>query len=88
MNKTPKNIENPLELPDDNAIPKEVIASSIGIVKRFEFSAKLQRMSTIVRSLSNPADCFRLYVKGSPEKIFELCLPNTIPKNFHEVNLF
>jgi len=42
-------------------------------------------MSTIVRNLQNETDFFRLHVKGSPEKIFELCLPDTIPQNFHEV---
>lgn len=42
-------------------------------------------MSTIVRSLENKSDGFRLHVKGSPEKIFELCDPSTVPVNFHEV---
>lgn len=69
----------------DDKIMKNNLPQSIGIVKRFEFSAKLQRMSTIVKNLVNPADCFRLHVKGSPEKIFELSDPATIPVNFHEV---
>ena len=38
-----------------------------------------------MRNLQNETDFFRLHVKGSPEKIFELCLPDTIPQNFHEV---
>jgi cation-transporting ATPase 13A3/4/5 len=28
---------------------------------------------------------FRIFVKGSPEKICELCDPDTIPKNFEEI---
>jgi magnesium-transporting ATPase (P-type) len=28
---------------------------------------------------------FRIFVKGSPEKICELCDPETIPKNFEEI---
>ncbi|EGR27385.1 hypothetical protein IMG5_196550, partial [Ichthyophthirius multifiliis] len=59
---------------------------SVGILKRFEFSSKLQRMSTIVKSLQNPLqNQYRLYVKGSPEKIYELCKKDTIPDSFHNV---
>ncbi|KAL4462608.1 hypothetical protein ABPG74_000438 [Tetrahymena malaccensis] len=57
----------------------------LGIVKRFEFSSKLQRMSTIVKNLDFDSDLYKLYVKGSPEKIFELSNPYSIPQNFHEV---
>jgi len=42
-------------------------------------------MSTVVKNLSDESDFFRLHVKGSPEKIFELSLPSSIPKNFHKV---
>lgn len=55
----------------------------IGIMKRFEFSSSLQRMSVIVRYLEQQN--FTLYVKGSPEKLRELCLPETIPNNFHQI---
>ncbi|EAR98775.2 E1-E2 ATPase family protein (macronuclear) [Tetrahymena thermophila SB210] len=60
-------------------------SQQIGIIKRFEFSSKLQRMSTIVKRFLAQNEFYRLYVKGSPEKIFELCKPETIPQNFHEV---
>ncbi|KAL4462588.1 hypothetical protein ABPG74_000418 [Tetrahymena malaccensis] len=69
----------------EKSIMKKTLPTSIGIVKRFEFSSKLQRMSTIVRSISNDTDFFRLHVKGSPEKIFELSRPSSIPHNFHKV---
>ncbi|EAR98781.2 E1-E2 ATPase family protein (macronuclear) [Tetrahymena thermophila SB210] len=59
--------------------------TKLGIVKRFEFSSKLQRMSTIVKNLDFNTNFYKLYVKGSPEKIFELSNPSTIPQNFHEV---
>ncbi|KAL4505176.1 hypothetical protein ABPG72_016243 [Tetrahymena utriculariae] len=73
-----------------NQTEKSIILSSqfskqIGIVKRFEFLSKLQRMSTIVKRFQVQNEFYRLYVKGSPEKIFELCKPETIPQNFHEV---
>ena len=54
----------------------------LGIIRRFDFSSKLQRMSTLVKNLTQ--DTFTCYVKGSPEKIKELCQPKTIPSDFNE----
>lgn len=52
---------------------------SIQILKRFEFSSSLQRMSVIVRE----NETLTAYVKGSPEKIRELCV--SVPANYHAV---
>lgn len=57
--------------------------NEIGIIRRFEFSSKLQRMSVIVKNLKE--NTFRLHIKGSPEKLRELCLKESIPPNFHKV---
>ena len=54
----------------------------LGIVRRFDFSSKLQRMSSLVKNLGKST--FTCYCKGSPEKIKELCQPKTIPKDFNE----
>lgn len=59
------------------------LPNQIGIIRRFDFSSKLQRMSVIVRNLNE--ENFRLYVKGSPEKMREICKVETIPKEFHEI---
>jgi len=59
------------------------LPDQIGIIRRFDFSSKLQRMSVIVRNLND--DKFRVYVKGSPEKMREICKAETIPKEFHKV---
>ena len=66
------------------AIVKNVeTKEEILMVRRFEFSSQLQRMSVIAQNkLENK---FTLNVKGSPEKIIELCLPNTIPSDFKKV---
>ena len=53
----------------------------IGIIKRFEFSSRLQRMSVIVKNMNEVK--FRVHVKGAPEKLRELCKSESIPKNFH-----
>ena len=55
----------------------------IGIVRRFDFSSKLQRMSTISKNLNE--DYFKVFCKGSPEKVKELCKPQTIPQNFDKI---
>ena len=56
---------------------------NFAIIRRFEFSSRLQRMSVITRSLVDTK--FRIFAKGSPEKIKELSLPESIPANFHDV---
>lgn len=55
-----------------------------GIVRRFEFSSKLQRMSVIVKAYQGNQD-FRMHIKGSPEKIEEMCIPDTVPHNFQKI---
>lgn len=64
----------------------------IAIIRRFEFSSKLQRMSVIVSHLtanklmgSSQNKSFDIFVKGSPEKLRELSDPRTVPSNFHTV---
>lgn len=53
----------------------------IKIIKRFDFSSTLQRMSVIVKR--NDKLC--VHVKGSPEKLRELCIQSTVPKSFHKI---
>src|SRR5690606_20861092 len=43
----------------------------VGIMKRFEFLSKLQRMSVIVKDPNE--NSMRIYMKGSPEVVKELC---------------
>ena len=55
----------------------------VALIRRFDFSSKLQRMSVIAKNMFD--DTFRSYVKGSPERIRELCLADTLPENFDEI---
>ena len=75
------------EQQDFDSIKEKVFRNNfqkeIGVIRRFDFSSKLQRMSVIVRGLND--DNFRLHVKGSPEVIRELCKLNSIPDNFHVI---
>ena len=56
---------------------------ALGIVKRFDFSSKLQRMTTISKNVNE--NCFKAFCKGSPEKVKDLCKPQTIPLNFDNI---
>jgi cation-transporting ATPase 13A3/4/5 len=40
-------------------------------------------MSVIVKNFTD--NSFRSYVKGSPERIQELCIPSSLPDNFEEI---
>lgn len=81
------NISGASNHSDFESIAKSLVQNNfqneIGIIRRFEFSSKLQRMSVIVKNLQE--NTFRLHLKGSPEKLRELCVPESIPSNFHKV---
>ena len=55
----------------------------LDLIKRFDFVSKLQRMSVLVKN--SKEDYFKVYCKGSAEKIRELCKPETIPSNYNRV---
>lgn len=83
-----KDLEQKLEdmNEDDNEIDEESIINShyeIGIVKCFDFSSQLQRMSVIAKNSNDKY--FKVFTKGSPEKIVKLCKAESIPKNFNDV---
>ena len=54
----------------------------IDIYKRFDFVSNLQRMSVIGKVSNEPF--YKIYCKGSPEKLKNLCINETIPENFDE----
>lgn len=54
----------------------------VGIIRQFTFSSSVARMSVITRALGD--NHFHVYTKGAPEKLEELCIPETIPKDYHE----
>jgi magnesium-transporting ATPase (P-type) len=72
---------------DSNYNPN-ITHNELGIIKQFPFSSLLQRMSVIVRTRTD-SNSFTLYCKGSPEKIAEMCKPETLPAKFSsELNIF
>ncbi|RKP26448.1 P-type ATPase-like protein, partial [Syncephalis pseudoplumigaleata] len=66
-----------------NSTTGEVIDDSmveLGILRCFEFSAPLRRMSVLVKQLGQ--QCTAAYVKGAPEVMKEICRPDTLPADF------
>lgn len=52
-------------------------------VRQFDFLPELQRMSVVARNSFDASCC--LYVKGSPEKVFELCRRQSLPGDYFDV---
>ena len=82
--------ENELKLKVNNLLINEEEEDSnfknhyeIGIVKHFENLPKYQRMSVIVKNLNEKN--YKLFVKGSPEVIKELCKSNSLPENYDQI---
>ena len=56
---------------------------NLNVVCIFDFSSELQRMSVIAKA--NYDNKYIWFVKGSPEKIDELSVKGTIPKDYYQV---
>ncbi|KAJ1915835.1 hypothetical protein IWQ60_008310, partial [Tieghemiomyces parasiticus] len=54
----------------------------LGVIRSFEFLPALRRMSVIVKPMQAPT--MRVFVKGAPEVMLQICRPATIPPDFHE----
>ncbi|KAG1455987.1 hypothetical protein G6F55_006757 [Rhizopus delemar] len=53
-----------------------------GIIHTFEFVSALRRMSVIVRKLASPT--MEVFVKGAPEVMKDICLPESIPEDYEQ----
>ena len=70
----------------ENFDPDQLIDfKEIGILKCFDFCSELRRTSVLTKKLSSRK--ITAYCKGSPESIFQICDPKTIPDNFESVLL-
>lgn len=100
----PRNLKSSLlEQSDNNKILAKVNNTydessdkyELEIIKQFEFTPNLLRMSVIVKNTSSLnshnkeevdfTKIYKAFCKGSPEKIKELCNQESIPSNFDDV---
>ena len=71
----------------DNEGPEMSVYKN-ALVRRFDFSSSLQRMSVVCKNELNRrygTSPYKVFVKGSPEKICELCRPETMPLDYEDV---
>ncbi len=66
-----------------NVFPKGSESYKNVLLRRFDFTSALQRMSVI--ALNTLGNTFHSFVKGSPEKIMELSDKNSLPDDFEDV---
>ena len=59
----------------------DLLPHEVGIIRQLTFSSALARMSVITRTLDGQQ--FTVYTKGAPEKMEDLCTPDSIPASFH-----
>lgn len=55
----------------------------LGITKSFEFVSQLRRASVIVKQFK--AQGADIYVKGAPECMPDICVPESFPEDYHEI---
>ena len=55
----------------------------LSIIRRFSFDYSTQRVSVLVKNANN--NYYKIFCKGSPEKIKEICDNNTIPQNYNKI---
>ncbi|RAL08393.1 putative P-type ATPase [Aspergillus homomorphus CBS 101889] len=55
----------------------------LGILRNFEFISELRRASVVVRQFGDPGA--RTFVKGAPESVKAICLPESLPRDFDEL---
>uniref|UniRef100_A0AAR5QDK6 Cation-transporting P-type ATPase C-terminal domain-containing protein n=1 Tax=Dendroctonus ponderosae TaxID=77166 RepID=A0AAR5QDK6_DENPD len=64
----------------DSEIFADQSSYQIGIIREFSFSSTAQCMSVICKDLKKP-NMFA-FTKGAPEKLYNFCIPETIPTDF------
>ena len=80
--KKEKDINSKIQNVDNSNIYKYRNRYEIGVVRRFDFVSKLQRMTVICKNINE--SYFKVFCKGSPEKIKKLCKKETIPSKFND----
>ncbi|KAJ6096783.1 cation-transporting ATPase [Penicillium sp. IBT 16267x] len=55
----------------------------LGVLRNFEFVSQLRRASVLVRQFGDNGVSF--FVKGAPESIKDICVPETLPSDYDEL---
>lgn len=66
---------------DDNDPNRKPV--ELGVIKSFEFVSQLRRASVIVRQFGSKSG--HVYVKGAPECMRDICLPDSFPSDYEDL---
>ncbi|KAK9717560.1 hypothetical protein K7432_006090 [Basidiobolus ranarum] len=55
----------------------------LGVIRCFEFVSSLRRMSVIVKRFGSSS--MEVFVKGAPEVMIDICQPESLPHDYHEI---
>ncbi|EAR86806.2 E1-E2 ATPase family protein (macronuclear) [Tetrahymena thermophila SB210] len=76
-----QNVENDINIKFKGSHPK--FKNELQVIRMFEFSSDIQTMSCV--AYDSEKNQYQLFLKGSPEKVQELCDQSTIPNNFQSL---
>ncbi|KAL4902464.1 hypothetical protein BDW74DRAFT_158641 [Aspergillus multicolor] len=77
------NPDNETIVPSIARSPSEGQAVELGILRSFEFVSQLRRASVIVRQFGDNGAT--IFVKGAPESVKDICLPESLPSDFEDI---
>ncbi len=55
----------------------------LGVLRTFDFVSQLRRMSVVVKRLKS--DSMEVFVKGAPEVMSDICLPESFPSDYDDL---
>ncbi|XP_067328818.1 polyamine-transporting ATPase 13A2 isoform X2 [Anolis sagrei] len=68
----------------EEVLGKKHRSPPLALLRRFPFSSALQRMSVLVKRPAEEEGPARAYMKGAPETVASLCLPESVPADFSQ----
>ncbi|KAJ5169122.1 cation-transporting ATPase [Penicillium canariense] len=79
----PSVAKPPMTHAGDSQLNGPNIPVELGVLRNFEFVSELRRASVVVRQFGDNGVSF--FVKGAPESIKDICIPESLPSDYDEL---